>query len=79
MPKSIRENAADIRNFMRKENNFISVLLILILIFSIYSHIITANMLINIKKKVDHRYFNTTTSLEQIHHVRIDTYDGQLK
>ena len=93
MPKTVRENATEIRNFLRKENNFITILLILTLGFNIYNHISTNKKLqqihsefshvsenfVLVKKKIDHRYFNTKTSLEQIHHVRIDTYDGQLK
>lgn len=31
------------------------------------------------KDRVDYRYFNTTTSLEQIHNVKIDTHNGELK
>jgi len=93
MTKTLRENTADIKNFMGKENNFITTLIILSLCISIYGNIHTSIKLKQIKsevnqvnenvesvkKKVDHRYFNTTTSLEQIHHVKIDTYNGKLK
>ena len=93
MTKTIRENTADIKNFMRKENNFITILVVLTLSVSIYSHVDTNKKLkqiksefnqvnenfVLLKKKVDHRYFNTTTSLEQIHHVKIDTYNGKLQ
>lgn len=93
MTKTIRENTADIKKFVRKENNFITILVILTLCVSIYNHVDTNKKLkqiksefnqvnenfVLVKKKIDHRYFNTKTSLEQIHHVRIDTYDGQLK
>lgn len=30
----------------------------------------------SIKTKIDHRYFCTTRSLEDIHEVRIDTFNG---
>lgn len=30
----------------------------------------------NVKTKIDHRYFNVTRSLEDIHNVRIDTFNG---
>lgn len=30
----------------------------------------------NVNTKIDHRYFNTTRSLEDIHNVRIDTLNG---
>lgn len=32
-----------------------------------------------IKKKIDHRYFNLTKSAEEIHRVRINTLNGELK
>lgn len=34
--------------------------------------------LIKIEKKIDHRYFNTTRTLEDIHGVNINTYDGKI-
>ena len=32
-----------------------------------------------IKKKLDHRYFNTTRTLEGIHGVKVNTLNGELK
>lgn len=34
---------------------------------------------VDIKKKIDHRYFNLTKSAEEIHRVRINTLNGELK
>lgn len=31
------------------------------------------------KKKIDHRYFNLTKSLEEIHGIKINTKNGELK
>lgn len=36
------------------------------------------NQLDNIKRKIDHRYFNITNSLQDIHNVEIDTYKGRV-
>lgn len=32
-----------------------------------------------IKKKIDHRYFNLTTTLSEIHKTKINTLNGELK
>lgn len=32
-----------------------------------------------IKKKIDHRYFNLTTTLSEIHDTKINTLNGELK
>ena len=32
-----------------------------------------------IKKKLDHRYFNLTKSIEEIHNVKINTLNGEIK
>lgn len=34
---------------------------------------------VDIKKKIDHRYFNLTKSAEEIHGVKINTLNGELK
>lgn len=34
---------------------------------------------IEIKKKTDHRYFNLTRTLEGIHVVKVNTYNGEIK
>lgn len=34
---------------------------------------------VDIKKKIDHRYFNLTKSAEEIHRVKINTLNGELK
>lgn len=34
---------------------------------------------VDIKKKIDHRYFNLSRTLEEIHEVKINTKNGELK
>ncbi len=51
-----------------------------IVIFLLATNLIfTGYAFVKIKKKIDYRYFNTTTTIEQIHNVRVDTYNGELK
>lgn len=40
---------------------------------------VVENNTIILKKKVDHRYFNTTRTLEGIHGVKVNTLNGELK
>lgn len=68
-----------IKNLFREKINFVILLLAAILSLNIYSFIFEAGNFEKIRKKVDHRYFNTTRSLEQIHNVKINTFDGELK
>lgn len=79
MGKTPNEFISQTRNFMRGETRLITILLILLLGFNIYDHISTHIKLRQIEKKIDYRYFNLTRSLEDIHNVRINTYDGNLK
>lgn len=83
MSKLVLELTTGIKDLFREKINLVIFLLIANLCVSIYGYTtINANITnstVAIKKKVDHRYFNTTTSLEEIHNVKIDTYKGELK
>lgn len=72
MTNFILELSIGIKNLFREKINIVIFLLILILCFNVYGYI-------KIKKKIDHRYFNTTTTLEQLYDVKINTYNGDLK
>ena len=62
-----------IKNLFREKIN------LAILSLNIYAFVFETNNFDRVRKKIDHRYFNTTRSLEQIHNVEIDTYKGELK
>lgn len=68
-----------IKNLFREKINLVILLLIAILSLNIYAFVFETNNFDRVRKKIDHRYFNTTRSLEQIHNVEIDTYKGELK
>lgn len=72
-----------LKNLLRDKLNLIVILLIANLICSgYYYHKINTNIdksTVDINRKVDHRYFNITKSLEQIHNVDINTFNGELK
>lgn len=72
MTNFILELSVGIKNLFREKINIVIFLLLCILCLNIYGFV-------EIKKKIDHRYFNTTTSLEEIHGVKINTYNGQLR
>lgn len=62
----------EISQLLKDKINIVIFLLIINLIFIGYSFV-------KINNKIDHRYFNTTTTIEQIHNVRVNTYNGELK
>lgn len=68
-----------IKALLRDKSNTIIILIIVVAGLSVYNLIETKNQIQKLEKKVDFRYFNTTTSLEQIHNVKINTYNGELK
>lgn len=72
MRKLLCEIGLGISNLFKERSCIIILLLIAILCFNVYSFT-------KLKKKIDHRYFNTTTTLEEIYHVRINTLNGELK
>ncbi len=63
------ELSAGLKNLLREKINIVIFLLILILAFNVYAFI-------KIKKKIDHRYFNLTTTIEEIFDVKINTLNG---
>ena len=72
MTNLILELNAGLKNFFREKINIIIFLLAIILLFNVFAYV-------KIKKKIDHRYFNTTTTLEEIHNVKINTLNGELR
>ncbi|MEE3349135.1 MAG: hypothetical protein VZR09_03765 [Candidatus Gastranaerophilaceae bacterium] len=85
---------SDTKNFMMNEVNRVFVLVIaMFIVFGIFLHFeITSlkkqsrentaellDLIDKTNKKIEHRYFNTTKSLEEIHKVKIDTKTGEIK
>lgn len=83
MSNFMLELGVGIKNLFREKINLVIFLVILSLGFNIYSYIDTKTSIKNnatdIKKKVDHRYFSTTTTLEKIHNIEVNTHNGELK
>lgn len=72
MTKFILELSVGLKNLFREKINIVIFFLILNLFIQIYSYL-------DLKKKIDHRYFNTTTTIEEIHNVKVNTYNGEVK
>lgn len=54
-------------------------ILICLCLYCYNSHNLEMQRMDKIEKKIDFRYFNLTNSLQDIHHVRIDTLHGEVK
>ena len=85
---------SDVKNFMAKEVNRVFVLFMVItLSIGLFLHWEIQNLkkfiisgdtkleeeITKTRKRIDYRYFNTTRTLEDLHNVRIDTKNGDLK
>ena len=85
---------SDVKNFMANEVNRVFVLFVVIsLSIGIFLHWEIQNLkrfivssdtkleeeITKTRKRIDYRYFNTTRTLEDLHNVRIDTKNGDLK
>lgn len=83
MSNFILELSVGLKKMFREKINIVIFLAILALGFNIYSYVDIKDSINEsttlIKKKVDHRYFNTTKTLEQINNVDVNTYNGELK
>lgn len=60
-----------------KKDNYIKIVVTLILFAILLTGHIICTCITFVERKVDYRYFNLVESLEQIHNVYIDTYDGK--
>ena len=67
------------KNLFREKANVILAFLLVLVGLNIYTLVCIHNDYIKIKKRIDFRYFNTTKSLEDIHKVEINTYNGEIK
>lgn len=72
MTNFILELTVGLKNLFREKINLVIFLLILLLAFNVYAFT-------KIKKKIDHRYFNTTTTMEEVFNVKVNTFNGELK
>lgn len=83
MSKLLMELNTELRKMFRDKLNFVILLLVILFGVNVYEYISLNNKItqanIEIKKKVDFRYFNTTKTLEELNNVDIDTLNGELK
>lgn len=75
---SIRNNLTTIL-VLSKKINILTIITSLCFILVFIQQICIFNNITTLKKKIDHRYFNITNSLEDIHNVEIETLNGRVK
>ena len=75
---SIRNNLTTIL-VLSKKINILTIITSLCFILVFIQQIYIFNNITTLKKKIDHRYFNITNSLEDIHNVEIETLNGRVK
>lgn len=75
----MEEISKAIKNLFREKINLVITLLILIFSFNIYEYVQSINNYVRIRKKIDHRYFNITKTIEDIYNIEINTLNGEIK
>lgn len=61
-----------IQKIFQEKINIVILLLVVIIAMQGYSFV-------KLKKKIDHRYFNLNTTIEEIFNVKTNTLNGELK
>ncbi len=69
----------DAKRFLKNKINIIMILGICILISQFIIICLLCGNTAAIIKKINHRYFNTVTTLEDIHNININTLDGSVR
>lgn len=69
----------DLKRFLTDKSNLTLIVIIFVFILQLVLGYFIFNDSVEVKKKIDYRYFCTTTSLEDIHNVRIDTFNGSVR
>lgn len=62
---------------LKTKNNLLAIIFIVGILTIFLLQIYTLCKLDTVKKKIDHRYFNLTNSLQDIHNVEIETLHGR--
>lgn len=69
----------DAKRFLKNKANFTMILIICVFIMQIITMYSVYTYSMKIMKKIDHRYFNTTTTIEDVHNVNVNTLDGSVR
>lgn len=72
------KNNLTIFSTLKNKSNILTILLVVGISAIFMLQIYTLTKLDGIKRKIDHRYFNLTNSLEDIHNVEIETLHGRI-
>lgn len=72
-------STGDLKRFLKNKVNFTMLLTVCVLIMQIVTLWTMSCDTNKILKKINHRYFCTTTSLEDIHSVNINTLNGSVR
>lgn len=78
MQNNDMRNNLTIFSTLKAKSNILTIIFIVGLLIIFVLQIYTLNQIDLLKRKVDHRYFNITNSLEDIHHVEIETLHGRV-
>lgn len=77
MDNNLRGDLA-ILSVLTKKINTLMIITILFALIIVAQQIFIFTNISALKKKIDHRYFNVTNSLQDIHNVEIETKQGRV-
>lgn len=75
----MEELVRNMKRVFREKFNIIILLLLMLLILNICELKYYSDNFTKVNKKIEHRYFNITHSLQDIHGVKINTLNGEIK
>ncbi|MBR1754101.1 hypothetical protein IJ732_04615 [bacterium] len=75
---NIEEEFKNLKKLLRDKSNLLIVLVLFSLLINICGIFYNIFTNVQIKKKIDHRYFNINQSLEDINNVDLNTKDGHI-
>lgn len=73
------EYIKSIKGLYRNKSNNVIVFLSVLTVLLLFSIILNAVFFIKLNKKIDHRYFNTIKTLEEVYNINVNTYDGSIR
>lgn len=69
----------DVKRFLKDKANAVILLTIFVFIMQIIMLFLLCFSTAEIIKKINHRYFNLTTTMEDVYNVNINTLDGSVR
>ena len=69
----------DVKRFLKDKVNTVLLLIVCVFLMQIITLFLLCFSTTEIIKKINHRYFNLTTTMEDVYNVNVNTLDGSVR